>query len=135
MALLLCYGGVMALAPGRTVGIDLGTTNSAIAVIRDGVPEVVKNRHGQLTTPSAVAFLEGGDVLVGEDALVQSSRNVFNTVVAAKGFIGRPFKSMSLDARAAGCEWQPIMFGVRRAIAFGGQRSAANHVAQPSAGR
>ena len=105
LTLLWCFGGTMALAPGRTVGIDLGTTNSAIAILRDGgVPEIVKNRRGQLTTPSAVAFLEGGEVLVGEDALEQSSSNVYNTVLAAKRFIGRPLKSMSSDARAAGCE-------------------------------
>ena len=105
LTLLWCFGGTMALAPGRTVGIDLGTTNSAIAILRDGgVPEMVKNRRGQLTTPSAVAFLEGGEVLVGEDALEQSSSNVYNTVLAAKRFIGRPLKSMSSDARAAGCE-------------------------------
>ena len=96
---------IAAHVPGLTVGIDLGTTNSAVAVLRDGgVPEIVKNRRGDMTTPSVVAFLEGGDVLVGEDALEQTSKNVYNTVHSAKRFIGRPLKSMSVAAKAAGCE-------------------------------
>ena len=96
---------IAAHVPGLTVGIDLGTTNSAVAVLRDGgVPEIVKNRRGDMTTPSVVAFLEGGDALVGEDALEQTSKNVYNTVHSAKRFIGRPLKSMSVAAKAAGCE-------------------------------
>jgi len=80
--------------PGVTVGIDLGTTNSAIAVLRDGKPEIVPNKDGGLTTPSTVAFLPGGGVLVGEEAVKQAASNVANTFYAAKRFIGRPMKEV-----------------------------------------
>ena len=95
-----------------TVGIDLGTTNSAIAVLRQGRPVVVPNRRGELTTPSVVAFTDSG-VLVGAEALEQSRSNVANTVVAAKRFIGRTFRACRADARSAG-------FDVRKAAEGGG---------------
>ena len=102
---LLSSVAAAALVPGRTIGIDLGTTNSAVSIIRDdGTPCVVPNSRGELTTPSVVAFAEDGSVIVGEDALEQSASNVFNTVHAAKRFIGRPLKIVQSDANLAGCE-------------------------------
>jgi molecular chaperone DnaK len=89
-------------APGLTVGIDLGTTNSAVAILRDGSPELVKNRHGQTTTPSAVAFLTDGKVVVGDEAVTQSSQNVQNTVLAAKRYIGRSIEAVRQNAAGMG---------------------------------
>ena len=77
--------------PGSTVGIDLGTTNSAIAILDGGSPSMVPNARGELTTPSVVAYTEDGAVLVGAAAIEQASTNVANTVFSAKRFIGRPW--------------------------------------------
>lgn len=90
LPLLLLLRAALAHVPGATVGIDLGTTNSAIAILRDGAPVIVPNGRGELTTPSAVAFAADGTTLVGTDALEQAASNVANTVYAAKRFIGRP---------------------------------------------
>ena len=87
---------------GRTVGIDLGTTNSAIAILTDGAPEIVPNSRGELTTPSVVSYRADGSVIVGADAVVESSCHVLNTVYAAKRFIGRPFSSVQAYKAAAG---------------------------------
>lgn len=87
---------------GRTVGIDLGTTNSAIAILTDGAPEIVPNSRGELTTPSVVSYRADGSVIVGADAVVEPSCHVLNTVYAAKRFIGRPFSSVQAYKAAAG---------------------------------
>ena len=87
---------------GRTVGIDLGTTNSAIAILTDGAPEIVPNSRGELTTPSVVSYRDDGSVIVGANAVVESSCHVLNTVYAAKRFIGRPFSSVQAYKAAAG---------------------------------
>lgn len=78
-------------ALGLLVGIDLGTTNSAIAMLRRGgsKPTLLPNRHGETITPSTVAFTADGRVIVGADADAQARFNVRNTVVAAKRFMGR----------------------------------------------
>ena len=89
-----------AIAIGCTVGIDLGTTNSAIAVLRDGQPLMVPNRHGETTTPSVVAYTAGG-VLVGRDALDQAAANPKNTIIGAKRFIGKQLSSVRIDAARA----------------------------------
>ena len=76
-----------AMRLGCTVGIDLGTTNSAIAVLREGNPLMVSNRHGESTMPSVVALTLDG-VLVWHDALYQAAANPKNTIIGAKRFIG-----------------------------------------------
>ena len=96
----------LALRPGATVGIDLGTTNSAVAILRDGAPVIVPNARGELTTPSVVAFCAGGDVLVGADAVEQSAANARNTVHAVKRFIGRRFERVRNFSRVAGVHVQ-----------------------------
>lgn len=85
---------------GCTVGIDLGTTNSAIAVLRDGKPLMVPNRHGETTTPSVVAYTADG-VLVGQDALEQAAANPKNTIIGAKRFIGKQLSGVRIDAARA----------------------------------
>ncbi len=73
----------------RTIGIDLGTTNSCMAVLDGGEPTVVENVEGARTTPSVVAFTEGGERLVGAPARRQAVTNPENTVFSIKRFMGR----------------------------------------------
>jgi molecular chaperone DnaK len=74
---------------GKTIGIDLGTTNSCMAVLDGGEPTVVENAEGARTTPSVVAFTEGGERLVGAPATRQAVTNPENTVFSIKRFMGR----------------------------------------------
>ena len=73
----------------KTIGIDLGTTNSCVAVMEGGKPIVIPNNEGARTTPSMVAFTENGDRLLGQVAKRQAVTNPENTVFAVKRFIGR----------------------------------------------
>jgi molecular chaperone DnaK len=77
----------------RVIGIDLGTTNSCVATVESGVPEVIPNRGGYKTTPSMVAITEAGKRLVGHIAKRQAITNAENTVYTAKRLIGRKFDS------------------------------------------
>src|SRR6187431_17722 len=74
---------------GKTIGIDLGTTNSCVAVLEGGEPTVLENAEGGRTTPSVVAFTESGERLVGTAAKRQSVMNPENTVFSIKRFMGR----------------------------------------------
>ena len=74
---------------GKTIGIDLGTTNSCVSVMEGGKPVVIPNNEGARTTPSMVAFTESGDRLVGQVAKRQAVTNPEKTVFAVKRFIGR----------------------------------------------
>src|ERR1035437_8359156 len=75
----------------KTVGIDLGTTNSVVAVMEGGEPVVIANAEGGRTTPSVVAFTKGGERLVGTLARRQAAVNPENTVYSIKRFMGRRF--------------------------------------------
>jgi molecular chaperone DnaK len=77
----------------RVIGIDLGTTNSCVAIVENGVPTVIPNRGGYKTTPSMVAITEAGKRLVGHIAKRQAITNAENTVYAAKRLIGRKWNS------------------------------------------
>ncbi|MEO1203110.1 MAG: Hsp70 family protein, partial [Pseudomonadota bacterium] len=76
---------------GRVIGIDLGTTNSCVAVIDGDKPKVIENSEGDRTTPSIVAFTKDNDVLVGQSAKRQSVTNPNNTLFAVKRLIGRRY--------------------------------------------
>jgi molecular chaperone DnaK len=76
---------------GRVIGIDLGTTNSCVAVMDGGKPKVIENSEGDRTTPSIVAFTKDGEVLVGQTAKRQAVTNPSNTLQAIKRLIGRKF--------------------------------------------
>ena len=73
----------------KTIGIDLGTTNSCMAVLEGGEPTVIENAEGGRTTPSVVAFTKGGERLVGTVAKRQAVTNPENTVFSIKRFMGR----------------------------------------------
>jgi len=78
---------------GKVIGIDLGTTNSCVAVMEGGEPVVIANSEGSRTTPSMVAFAESGERLVGQQAKRQAVTNPENTLFAIKRLIGRKFNS------------------------------------------
>lgn len=82
---------------GKTIGIDLGTTNSCVAVMEGGDPVVIANAEGSRTTPSIVGFTEGGERLVGQTAKRQAVTNPENTVFAVKRLIGRKFDSAEVQ--------------------------------------
>ena len=76
----------------RVIGIDLGTTNSCVAIMEGGEPKVIPNVEGARTTPSVVAFTESGERLVGQIAKRQAITNPLNTVFSVKRLIGRKFE-------------------------------------------
>ena len=77
---------------GRVIGIDLGTTNSCVAVMEGGKPKVIDNSEGDRTTPSIVAFTKDDEVLVGQTAKRQAVTNPTNTLFAVKRLIGRRYE-------------------------------------------
>ena len=77
---------------GKIIGIDLGTTNSCVAVLDGGDARVIENSEGDRTTPSIIAYVDGGEILVGQNAKRQAVTNPKNTVFAVKRLIGRKFK-------------------------------------------
>src|SRR3989449_2818490 len=83
----------------KTIGIDLGTTNSAMAVIEGGEPTVIPNAEGGRTTPSVVAFTNDGQRLVGAPAKRQQVTNPENTVFSIKRFMGRKFGEVSEEMK------------------------------------
>jgi molecular chaperone DnaK len=83
----------------RAVGIDLGTTNSAVAVLEGGEPTIIANAEGGRTTPSVVAFSKGGEVLVGEIAKRQAVTNADRTIRSVKRHIGTDWKSDEIDGK------------------------------------
>ncbi len=78
---------------GKIIGIDLGTTNSCVAVMQGGDPVVIPNQEGERVTPSVVAFTESGEILVGQTAKRQAITNPENTVFAIKRLMGRRYDS------------------------------------------
>ena len=84
---------------GKIIGIDLGTTNSVVAVMEGGQPKVIANQEGNRTTPSVVAWNDKGEVLVGQIALRQAVVNPENTVFSAKRLIGRKFSEMTSEIK------------------------------------
>jgi molecular chaperone DnaK len=83
----------------KIIGIDLGTTNSVVAVMQGGEPTVIPNQEGARTTPSVVGFTKGGERLVGQVAKRQSITNPENTVYSIKRFMGRRFDEVGEEAK------------------------------------
>src|SRR5436305_12172190 len=83
----------------KSVGIDLGTTNSVIAVMEAGQPTVIPNAEGSRLTPSVVAFTKAGERLVGQLARRQAVLNAENTIYSAKRIIGRRFSEVHSEIK------------------------------------
>ncbi|MBU1627825.1 molecular chaperone DnaK [bacterium] len=84
---------------GKIIGIDLGTTNSVVAIMEAGDPAVITNPEGGRTTPSVVAFLDDGDRVVGQVAKRQATTNPENTVYSIKRFMGRRFNEVNEEMK------------------------------------
>jgi molecular chaperone DnaK len=82
---------------GKIIGIDLGTTNSCVAIMEGGKPKVIENSEGARTTPSIVAYMEDGEILVGAPAKRQAVTNPRNTLYAIKRLIGRKFEEKEVQ--------------------------------------
>ncbi|MDP3032264.1 MAG: molecular chaperone DnaK [Rhodocyclaceae bacterium] len=82
---------------GKIIGIDLGTTNSCVAIMEGGKPKVIENSEGARTTPSIVAYTEDGDILCGASAKRQAVTNAKNTLFAVKRLIGRRFEEKEVQ--------------------------------------
>ena len=84
---------------GKIIGIDLGTTNSCVAVMEGNEPVVIPNSEGRRTTPSVVAFLDNGERKVGDPAKRQAVTNPQNTVMSVKRFMGKKFSEVQNEIR------------------------------------
>jgi molecular chaperone DnaK len=82
---------------GKIIGIDLGTTNSCVAIMENGKPKVIENSEGARTTPSIIAYAEDGEILAGAPAKRQSVTNPRNTLYAIKRLIGRRFEEKEVQ--------------------------------------
>src|SRR2546428_11835076 len=103
---------------GKIIGIDLGTTNSCVAIMEGGKPKVIENSEGARTTPSIVAYMEDGEILVGAPAKRQAVTNPRNTLYAVKSLKSRrfdenevmkdndlkPYKILNTDNKKAGVQ-------------------------------
>ena len=87
----------MSTAGSKVLGIDLGTTNSCMAVMEGGEPTVIPNAEGGRTTPSVVAFTKDGERLVGSSAKRQAVTNPLNTIFSIKRFIGRKYDEVESE--------------------------------------
>ena len=96
------------------VGIDLGTTNSVIAAMEGGQPQVIPNAEGNRTTPSVVAFLDSGERLVGQMARRQAILNPKGTIYSAKRFIGRKYDEVTSELNAVSFDVVPGPDGAAR---------------------
>ncbi|MDO8519933.1 MAG: Hsp70 family protein, partial [Deltaproteobacteria bacterium] len=83
----------------KVIGIDLGTTNSCVAVMEGSAPKVITNQEGARTTPSVVAFTKDGEILVGQAAKRQAITNPDNTIYSIKRFMGRKFDEVTEEIK------------------------------------
>jgi len=91
---------------GKVIGIDLGTTNSCVAILEGGVTQIVPNKEGGRTTPSVVAFTEKGERLIGQIAKRQAITNSANTIYAVKRLMGRKFDSLEVQRACEVCSYE-----------------------------
>jgi len=84
---------------GKIIGIDLGTTNSCVAVMEGSEPVVIPNAEGKRTTPSVIAFVDGGEIKVGDPAKRQAVTNPTKTIASIKRFMGNKFSESNKGAQ------------------------------------
>ena len=106
----------------KVIGIDLGTTNSVVAVMEGGEPTVITNPEGSRLTPSVVAFTKSGERLVGQVAKRQAATNAENTVYSIKRFMGRRFEEVSDEMKLV--PYHAVKEGADVRIEAGGQKWA-----------
>src|SRR5512133_2041635 len=82
---------------GKIIGIDLGTTNSCVAVMEGNEPVVIPNSEGKRTTPSVVAFVENGERKIGDPAKRQAITNPHKTIYSIKRFMGEPYPNLTKE--------------------------------------
>src|SRR5215207_8547611 len=104
---------------GKIIGIDLGTTNSVVAVMEAGQPTVIANQEGARTTPSVVGFTKGGERLVGQVAKRQAITNPENTVYSIKRFMGRRYDEVNEEMKMVPYKVTQTPNGVLRIHAMG----------------
>src|SRR2546421_10441262 len=90
---------------GKVIGIDLGTTNSCVAILEGGVTQIIPNKEGGRTTPSVVAFTEKGERLIGQIAKRQAITNSANPIYAVKRLMGRKFNSQEVQRARKVCAY------------------------------
>jgi molecular chaperone DnaK len=105
----------------KIIGIDLGTTNSVVAVMEGGEPTVITNSEGGRTTPSVVAFTKDGNRLVGQVAKRQAVTNPENTVYSIKRFMGRRYNEVTEEIKQV-----PYKVQARATVTCGSPRAARN---------
>ena len=108
---------------GKIIGIDLGTTNSVVAVMEAGQPTVIANQEGARTTPSVVAFTKSGERLVGQVAKRQAITNPENTIFSIKRFMGRRYDEVSEEMSAFSPELPVLRFAARLSLAMMARRT------------
>ena len=91
----------------KVLGIDLGTTNSCMAVMEGGEATVIPNAEGARTTPSIVAFTKTGERLVGQAAKRQAVTNPKSTIYSIKRFMGRRYDEMEAERKMVTTRWRP----------------------------
>ena len=116
--------------PGKVIGIDLGTTNSVVAVMEGGQPTVIVNQEGARVTPSVVGIAKDGERLVGQVAKRQAVTNPENTVFSIKRFMGRKFEETPTETLA-----RPLQDGARRPTATRGSKRGARNTPRPKSPR
>ena len=124
----------------KMIGIDLGTTNSCVAVMEGGEPKVIPNEEGARTTPSIVAFTKSGERLVGQVAKRQAITNPENTIFSIKRFMGRRYNevndeitTISATPSAAPFIFRATTIAIRtRPSSSGPKSSAARSLTRPS---
>ena len=114
----------------KIIGIDLGTTNSVVAVMEGGEPVVIPNAEGNRTTPSVVAFSKTGERLVGQVAKRQAVTNPANTVYSIKRFMGRKFTEVTEEMKMV-----PVHRRAGGATATSASRPAARSARRPRSPR
>ncbi len=110
---------------GKIIGIDLGTTNSCVAIMEGGEPKVLVNEEGARTTPSVVAFTKDGDRLVGQIAKRQAVTNPENTIYSAKRFIGRKYEEIQDELKLVPYTVSPKNNGADCAFKIQGGKEAS----------
>lgn len=94
---------------GKIIGIDLGTTNSCVAIMDGTTARVLENAEGDRTTPSIIAYTQDGETLVGQPAKRQAVTNPQNTLFAIKRLIGRRFQTKKFSAMFPSCRTKSLV--------------------------